>query len=57
MRTCQNVLVTGGCGFIGSAFIRRTLADEGFYGTLVNLDALTYAGSVLNLTGADKDPR
>ena len=57
MRTCQNVLVTGGCGFIGSAFIRRTLADEGFSGTLVNLDALTYAGSVLNLPGADKDPR
>ena len=57
MRTCQNVLVTGGCGFIGSAFIRRTLADEGFSGALVNLDALTYAGSVLNLPGADQDPR
>lgn len=40
----MTLLVTGGCGFIGAAFIRqrlRTHPEE----TIVNLDALTYAGS------------
>ena len=41
------LLVTGGCGFIGSNFIRRRSArtDD----TIVNLDALTYAGNQANL--------
>lgn len=44
----QNILVTGGCGFIGSNFIRYMLKEEsGIY--IVNLDALTYAGSPENL--------
>ena len=38
----MRLLVTGGCGFIGSAFIRRVLTDEPDR-TVVNLDALTYA--------------
>lgn len=43
------VLVTGGCGFIGSAFLRRLVPD---YPQIewVNLDALTYAGHPGNLT-------
>jgi dTDP-glucose 4,6-dehydratase len=45
----QNVLVTGGAGFIGSNFIYTLLAsDPGV--RIVNLDALTYAGSLENLT-------
>lgn len=46
----MTILVTGGCGFIGSNFIRRQLAayDE----MVVNIDALTYAGNVENLEGA-----
>lgn len=46
----MTILVTGGCGFIGSNFIRRHLAtyDE----MVVNIDALTYAGNVENLEGA-----
>jgi len=42
------VLVTGGAGFIGSNFIRRLLASEPQV-SVVNLDALTYAGSLENL--------
>lgn len=46
----QNVLVTGGAGFIGSNFVRFLLAAEPDV-LIVNLDALTYAGSLENLTG------
>ncbi len=54
----MNILVTGGCGFIGSAFIRQRLArkDEGV-DKIVNLDALTYAGSRNNLAAVEADPR
>ena len=45
----QNILVTGGAGFIGSNFIRYMLAHEPEI-RIVNLDALTYAGSMENLT-------
>jgi len=44
----QNVLVTGGAGFIGSNFIRRLLGSAPAV-RVVNLDALTYAGSRENL--------
>jgi len=44
----QNVLVTGGAGFIGSNFIRYLLEVEP-QARVVNLDALTYAGSLENL--------
>ncbi len=44
----QNILVTGGAGFIGSNFVHSLLASEpGVH--IVNLDALTYAGSLENL--------
>jgi dTDP-glucose 4,6-dehydratase len=42
----KTVLVTGGCGFIGSHFV-ELLLDAGY--RVVNLDALTYAGDVVNL--------
>ncbi|HYH63822.1 MAG TPA: dTDP-glucose 4,6-dehydratase [Urbifossiella sp.] len=52
----STLLVTGGCGFIGSNFVRHLLAtDPGV--TVVNLDALTYAGNLANLAGVDKNPR
>jgi dTDP-glucose 4,6-dehydratase len=44
----QNVLVTGGAGFIGSNFVRYLLRTEPEI-KIVNLDALTYAGSMENL--------
>jgi dTDP-glucose 4,6-dehydratase len=52
----MKLLVTGGAGFIGSNFILYWMAhhkDD----SLVNLDALTYAGNPENLTSIEKDPR
>ncbi len=47
----ENLLVTGGCGFIGSNFIRHLLATQLFRGRIINADCLTYAGNPDNLTG------
>jgi dTDP-glucose 4,6-dehydratase len=44
----RNVLVTGGAGFIGSNFVRYLLGQDPRV-NIVNLDALTYAGSLENL--------
>src|SRR5262245_20214963 len=44
----QRVLVTGGCGFIGSNFIHYLLEREPEV-AVVNLDCLTYAGNLANL--------
>jgi len=51
-RSPKALLVTGGAGFIGSAFIRRLFRDPSFAGKVVNLDLLTYAGNPENLAGA-----
>lgn len=45
----RNLLITGGCGFIGANAIRYLLAHPGFDGRIVNLDKLTYAGNPLSL--------
>ena len=55
-RTMQNVLVTGGAGFIGSNFVRYLMKAEP-QATIVNLDALTYAGSPENLKGLSDPSR
>lgn len=52
----QAILVTGGCGFIGSNFIRLLLQGD-FQGKIVNLDALTYAGNPANLADFEADDR
>ena len=49
-------LVTGGAGFIGSAFIRLALGS-GWARRVVNLDKLTYAGNLENLAAVQDDPR
>ena len=54
----MNLLVTGGCGFIGSNFVRQRLAEADSGVTrLVNLDKLTYAGNPANLADLAADPR
>ena len=49
------ILVTGGAGFIGSNFVLTWVAET--TSTVVNLDALTYAGNRNNLSSLDGNPR
>ena len=52
----EHLLITGGAGFIGSTFVRKSLAA---YPTrrITILDKLTYAGNLANLSGILDDPR
>jgi dTDP-glucose 4,6-dehydratase len=52
-RTAAPILVTGGAGFIGSCFVRRAIAAGR---SVVNLDALTYAGTTSRLPGVMDHP-
>ena len=52
----KNFLVTGGAGFIGSNFVRYLL-DTDSASLVINLDALTYAGSLENLKGLTNPER
>jgi len=47
------ILVTGGCGFIGSNFIRHVLQARREI-KVVNLDLLTYAGNLSSLLDVEK---
>jgi dTDP-glucose 4,6-dehydratase len=49
------ILVTGGCGFIGSAVCRRIIRETGH--SLVNVDLLTYAASPASVAEADGSER
>ncbi len=52
----MKILVTGGCGFIGSNFIRYFL--ESYPGdSVINVDKLTYAGNLENLQDLSHSPR
>jgi dTDP-glucose 4,6-dehydratase len=51
----MKLLVTGGAGFIGSAFVRMAIAETDF--RVVNFDKLTYAGNLENLTPVEGNPR
>ncbi|MCB1358633.1 MAG: GDP-mannose 4,6-dehydratase, partial [Maritimibacter sp.] len=46
----MKILVTGGAGFIGSAVVRQAIARGD---AVVNLDALTYAGSLTNVSSVE----
>ncbi len=50
-RNFSCLLVTGGLGFIGSAFVRGLFGELGYGGRVVNLDLLTYAGNPENVVG------
>ena len=49
----MNILITGGCGFIGSNFIRHILSTRQNI-KIINLDKLTYAGNLANLSDIEK---
>ncbi len=52
----KRVLVTGGCGFIGSCYVRMLLG-RGDKTEVVNLDLLTYSGNPDNVAEVADDPR
>lgn len=51
----MNILITGGAGFIGSHVVRRFVKKYKNY-EIINLDALTYAGNLANLSDIDSAP-
>jgi dTDP-glucose 4,6-dehydratase len=51
----DNILVTGGAGFIGSNFVLQWLGNE--FSAVINLDKLTYAGNPANLASVASDRR
>lgn len=52
----MKILVTGGAGFIGSNFIHYILKKYKNY-SVINLDKLTYAGNLENLSSVENNPR
>jgi dTDP-glucose 4,6-dehydratase len=51
----MKILITGGAGFIGSAFVRMIVGETGH--RAINLDKLTYAGNLENLSTVENHPR
>src|SRR5881394_3607678 len=51
----MKILVTGGAGFIGSAFVRMTMSGNSG-NSIVNVDNLTYAGNLENLREIEGKP-
>jgi dTDP-glucose 4,6-dehydratase len=51
----QTILITGGAGFIGSHLVRRFVQHYPDY-SIINLDALTYAGNLENLRDVEHAP-
>lgn len=56
MDSMRKILVTGGCGFIGSNFVRQELATDPDL-SIINVDKLTYAGNLENLADLQGNSR
>jgi len=50
----MKILITGGCGFIGSNYVMKQVIRN--HHTVLNLDKLTYAGNIENLSNIIHDP-
>ena len=50
----NNILITGGAGFIGSNLIRYIFEKTDYSGRIINLDKLTYAGNPLNIADIEQ---
>ena len=48
----KTYFITGGCGFIGSNFIHYLIKNK-IAGKIINLDKLTYAGNIDNLSSIE----
>ena len=53
MANSKNILVTGGCGFIGSCFVKKQIAKGNF---VINIDKLTYAGNPASVDSVASHP-
>lgn len=51
----QKIIITGGAGFIGSHVVRRFVKNYSQY-SIINLDKLTYAGNLANLSDIEHEP-
>ncbi|PYD59137.1 dTDP-glucose 4,6-dehydratase [Novacetimonas maltaceti] len=51
----MKILLTGGCGFIGSAVVRRLIGATGH--SVVNVDCMTYAATTASTASVSSDPR
>ena len=51
----RTLLITGGCGFIGSHFVRLIMHETNYH--VINLDLLTYAGNLANVADIAENPR
>ena len=54
-REIRTILATGACGFIGSNFVRYMLRNYDY--TVINVDKLTYAGNLENLSDISDHPK
>ena len=51
----MKIIITGGCGFIGSNFIRKQINET--ENIIANIDSLTYAGNIQNLSKFSENSR
>ena len=54
MKYIKRILITGGCGYIGSQFVRKLVKEHKDW-LIINVDILSYAGVAENLSDIEKE--